>query len=264
MNDSLIATARANISTGVGEGCRCCAETEPAFEALIEQCTEWEQSFDLYHKAILRSTKIWRAHHPGSELIAPDTAALVAWLLEFVEIAESKQAWARIPSAGIWLTQGHFDEMVAHMHRAYPNECCGMVSGKFGAAKKVYPLRNIAKYPLYEIHPDDLVTAVNIELAGDDLLAIYHSHPHGVAVPSGIDVANAHYPDSAYIIVSGLGSAHSRWPSSPFFEEQRPKQMRAWRIADRDWYRVSEIPIHVTEPVGEFLRKTIEAMNRDE
>ena len=37
---------------------------------------------------------------------------------------------------------------------------------------------------------------------GLDMLAIYHSHPHSPARPSGIDTKLAFYPDAIYIIIS--------------------------------------------------------------
>lgn len=49
-----------------------------------------EQSFDLYHSAIVRGQKLWRAAKPAErELIGRDTAGLVAWLLALVERAEN-------------------------------------------------------------------------------------------------------------------------------------------------------------------------------
>jgi proteasome lid subunit RPN8/RPN11 len=38
--------------------------------------------------------------------------------------------------------------------------------------------------------------------AGEDLLAIYHSHPASPAAPSSIDIAEAGYPDAIYLIIS--------------------------------------------------------------
>jgi proteasome lid subunit RPN8/RPN11 len=38
--------------------------------------------------------------------------------------------------------------------------------------------------------------------AGEDLLAIYHSHPASPAAPSTIDIAEAGYPEAIYLIIS--------------------------------------------------------------
>ena len=41
-----------------------------------------------------------------------------------------------------------------------------------------------------------------LEAAGQELLAIYHSHPHGPAYPSPADVAGARYPGVRHLVVS--------------------------------------------------------------
>lgn len=204
-------------------------------EILLEEYDDYEASFTLYDGAIRRADKLWRAAHPDQPLTLPDTASEITWLLELVDRAEAASKPSGLDS--VTLTHKQYAQMYDHMAAEYPNECCGMVSGRNGVAKQVYPLRNVARYPLYEIHPDDLVTAVNIELAGDDLLAIYHSHPHSQAIPSGIDIAQAHYPESAYIIVSGL---------SPMARPESA-QVRAWRIPEMNWNSVREIPIVVVD-----------------
>jgi proteasome lid subunit RPN8/RPN11 len=48
------------------------------------------------------------------------------------------------------------------------------------------------------------------------LVGIYHSHPAGAALPSAADVAEATWPDVAYVII-GLGAAGE-------------PEVRAWRL----------------------------------
>jgi hypothetical protein len=48
---------------------------------------EWEKIFDLYHDAIQRGTKLWQ-EATGRVEVLPDTAELVAWLLDLVHRAE--------------------------------------------------------------------------------------------------------------------------------------------------------------------------------
>jgi proteasome lid subunit RPN8/RPN11 len=110
----------------------------------------------------------------------------------------------------ITLSQVDLDEIVSHARRAVPNECCGLIGGTdSGHAQTVYPLRNVAADPLttYEAAPEDLFAAQRaMRDRGEQLLAIYHSHPRSSdPQPSETDVRLAYYPAAVYFIV-GLGS----------------------------------------------------------
>jgi proteasome lid subunit RPN8/RPN11 len=96
------------------------------------------------------------------------------------------------------------EEMIAQAEAQYPEEACGLISGRDGVADSLYPVENIHHSPVaYEMEPLGQVRAMlAIEAGGLDLLAIYHSHPDGPARPSATDVALAYYPDSAYVIIS--------------------------------------------------------------
>lgn len=43
---------------------------------------ELQQTFDLQWAADMRAVKMWREAHPGNELVLPDRANMVVWLLE--------------------------------------------------------------------------------------------------------------------------------------------------------------------------------------
>ncbi len=97
------------------------------------------------------------------------------------------------------------DEMVAHAREDLPNECCGMVGGSDGRATSVVRVTNAAASPLrFEMDPQGQYDALKeIEDAGDELLAIYHSHTKSAAHPSQTDVNQAvNWPDAIYVIVS--------------------------------------------------------------
>lgn len=72
---------------------------------------------------------------------------------------------------------------------------------------------------------EQLQAIMDLEERGLELLAIYHSHPHGPDVPSSSDVSQAYYPDSFYIIVS-------------FRVKERPS-VRAFHILEG---KVTEVP----------------------
>jgi proteasome lid subunit RPN8/RPN11 len=100
------------------------------------------------------------------------------------------------------------DEIVAHSREDAPNECCGLVGGRDGAATTIYRARNEFASPTrYNVHPQDLIRIVNaIESAGEELVAIYHSHTRSEAYPSETDVnLAANWPDPLYLICSLAG-----------------------------------------------------------
>jgi proteasome lid subunit RPN8/RPN11 len=103
------------------------------------------------------------------------------------------------------ISQSLVDEMVAHAREDLPNECCGMVGGRDGAATAVIRVANSAASPLrYEMDPQGQYDALkSIEDDDGELLAIYHSHTKSAAYPSQTDVNQAvAWPEQIYVIVS--------------------------------------------------------------
>ncbi|NJN55191.1 MAG: M67 family metallopeptidase [Anaerolineae bacterium] len=95
-------------------------------------------------------------------------------------------------------------QLLTHLESVYPEEGCGLVAGRAEQATHIYPIENILhSQTAYEMAAlPQVETILAIEAAGDDLCAIYHSHPHSPATPSETDVALAYYPESLYLIVS--------------------------------------------------------------
>ncbi len=95
--------------------------------------------------------------------------------------------------------------MFADALQALPHECCGFLGGSEDAIKSVYRLRNVAANSLteYEAAPADLFQAQRqMRERGEQLLAIYHSHPRqSEPLPSETDVEKAFYRDVIYFIV---------------------------------------------------------------
>ena len=122
------------------------------------------------------------------------------------------------------------DELIAHAQEDLPNECCGMVGGRDGTAKTIHRADNAEASPLrYSIAPQDQLRISNaIDDAGEELLAIYHSHTRSAAVPSPTDVNLAFYPEALYLIVS-LADAES-------------PEVRAWRIVES---KVDEVELTI-------------------
>jgi [CysO sulfur-carrier protein]-S-L-cysteine hydrolase len=102
------------------------------------------------------------------------------------------------------LPPGLWEEMRLHVAGGVPEEVCGLVAGIAGRATRVYPITNILRSPVqYRMAPQEQLKAfLAMEDNGLELLAIYHSHPLGPAVPSATDIAESYYPDVVYLIWS--------------------------------------------------------------
>ncbi len=100
--------------------------------------------------------------------------------------------------------QDLIDEMIAHAREDSPNECCGMIGGREGSATTLYRAENAEASSLrYSIDPAEQFRLMReIEEAGEELVAIYHSHTKSSAYPSQTDVNLAGWPDAVYVIVS--------------------------------------------------------------
>lgn len=98
--------------------------------------------------------------------------------------------------------------LLAHLLRDPKCEMCGLLSGLAQTASRFHPVDNVASDPTRRYAMD---AAMQIEAfrrmreAGEQLLAIVHSHPNGEARPSATDIAEANYPDAVYVIVSLRG-----------------------------------------------------------
>ena len=99
------------------------------------------------------------------------------------------------------------DEIASHAREDLPNECCGMVGGTGDEARTVYRAENAEASPLrYSIDAAEQFRLMRaIEDAGEELLAIYHSHTKSAAYPSQTDVNLAGWPDAVYLIASLAG-----------------------------------------------------------
>lgn len=102
------------------------------------------------------------------------------------------------------LSRALADELVAHAREDMPNECCGLIAGRDGTATRVMRAVNTEASPfMYVMDPREQMRLMEeVEDAGEDLLAIYHSHTRSAAYPSRTDVDLAFFPDPLYVIVS--------------------------------------------------------------
>lgn len=124
------------------------------------------------------------------------------------------------------ITKQLLDEIIDHARAEAPIECCGMIASRDGQAVRIYRAANAAASPLrYEIDgPEQYRIQMEIEDAGLDLGAIYHSHTRTEPYPSQTDINLAFYPDAVYVIV-GLAAGQP---------EVRGFEIRDGRVQDAE------------------------------
>lgn len=93
-----------------------------------------------------------------------------------------------------------------HLAQLSPDaEICGLVGGKNGVPNRCYPVENIAGQPQsrYLLDAKQQISAMKtMRDNGEELFAIYHSHPAAPAEPSAYDLEQAAYEDALYLIIS--------------------------------------------------------------
>lgn len=104
------------------------------------------------------------------------------------------------------VSQAQLDDMVAHCLRCYPEEGCGLLTGRAatGRVSAVHPTRNAAaSAQVYTVDPlEHLRIDRSAEAAGLAVMGVFHSHTHTDPYPSATDVRQAPDPSWHYVLVS--------------------------------------------------------------
>lgn len=128
-------------------------------------------------------------------------------------------------------------ELVDHAVADLPNECCGMIAGTGGVATAIHRAANSEGSPfMYVMDPREQLRIMDaIDDAGEDLLAIYHSHTRSAAYPSRTDVELAFFPDTLYLIVS--------------IADKDAPEIRAFRLSRGapEGEQIAEEPVEIVE-----------------
>ena len=126
--------------------------------------------------------------------------------------------------------------MVDHARQDAPFECCGLLLGRPGQIDECVRTRNLrASERAYLIDPaEHLAVMKRVRAEGRAVLGAYHSHPRSPAVPSPTDLAEAHYEEFLYIIVSLAD------PPAP--------DVRAYRLSGRNFVPVTLVPLRNVPP----------------
>lgn len=93
-----------------------------------------------------------------------------------------------------------------HLAQISPElEICGLIGSKNGLPTRCYPIQNVAEHPQQRFLLDakqQISTLSAMRERGEELFAIYHSHPAAPAIPSPVDLEMAAYPEALYLIIS--------------------------------------------------------------
>jgi proteasome lid subunit RPN8/RPN11 len=108
------------------------------------------------------------------------------------------------------LTEHQYATIVAHCYDGYPDEACGLLTGRLvgtepdGRITAAVPCANAERSArTYTIEPRDMLRVMReAEARGDDIVGVWHSHTHTDAYPSPTDVRLAVDPSWICAIVS--------------------------------------------------------------
>jgi proteasome lid subunit RPN8/RPN11 len=105
-------------------------------------------------------------------------------------------------SSGIRISHSQWIKMKDHVASIAPEEACGLVAGEGNQAQIIFPITNILHDRFrFRMAPEEQLDAfIQAEAEGLEIIAIYHSHPHGIDHPSTTDVAELTFPGIVYII----------------------------------------------------------------
>ena len=84
-------------------------------------------------------------------------------------------------------------------------EVCGLIGARNGIPRTLYAVTNVAESPdfRFALDPQQQIAAIRaMRDHGEELFAVFHSHPAAPAEPSTWDLEEAGYPELLHLIVS--------------------------------------------------------------
>jgi len=105
---------------------------------------------------------------------------------------------------GLRIPRAILEAMAAQAAAAAPLEACGILAGRGDRVEAFHPTTNADQSAEhFSMAPkEQFAVAKAIRAAGQQVLAIYHSHPHSPARPSAEDIRLAVTPGVVYVILS--------------------------------------------------------------
>jgi proteasome lid subunit RPN8/RPN11 len=103
---------------------------------------------------------------------------------------------------GIYLTPDQWEQMEKDVEAKVPEEACGFAVGIGNVARLIIPVTNSLHDPYrFRMDPQEQLNAFLLaEEKGWEILAVYHSHPHGISMPSATDYKELTFPGLIYLI----------------------------------------------------------------
>jgi [CysO sulfur-carrier protein]-S-L-cysteine hydrolase len=104
----------------------------------------------------------------------------------------------------VFIKQEILDEMIDYCRKQLPYEACGILSGKERHNETLWKMINTERSTTsFAMDMEELGLKMKlIRKRNERMTGIFHSHPTAPALPSRGDIKNAHYPDTAYFIIS--------------------------------------------------------------
>lgn len=127
------------------------------------------------------------------------------------------------PPTTLRLDRQFWEQMRLDVAQRAPEEACGLLAGERQGdqllVRRLFILTNLLHSAArYRLDPQEQLSAFNqMEAEGMELVGIYHSHPDGPDEPSPTDLAEAYYPEAAYLIWS---RSHGIWICRAFAIQQ--------------------------------------------
>ncbi|MBF0605807.1 MAG: M67 family metallopeptidase [Nitrospirae bacterium] len=109
-----------------------------------------------------------------------------------------------IPSQSWVIPRPIVNRILTHAMQTAPQECVGLLSGSQRQIKGWHPMTNDLHHERrFLADPSQQIQIMkDLRHRGEEIVAIYHSHPGSAAQPSSRDLQESHYPDALYLIVS--------------------------------------------------------------
>ena len=105
----------------------------------------------------------------------------------------------------IHLPRTIINRLLSHAQSSGDAEVCGLIGALNGQATTLYPIPNVStdQRHRFAMDPHAHIAAMRqMREAGEELFAIYHSHPDSPAAPSATDITEAAYPGALYLVIS--------------------------------------------------------------